>query len=378
MCEFNSTQQELLKLSKPRSIVRRGLALGYVAVAVFAAAIAGQGCSTPKSSLKAGARPAVYTNPVYAGDMPDPSVMRFHGAYYAFGTTGAGRLPDGRVFTLLRSTNLVNWELLGGALMPPSPNPQVQYWAPEITFNHGTYYLYYAMGGLEPERFELRVALSQRPEGPYIDNGQPLVDCQTNRFTIDPFPFRDDDGQWYFFYARNFTNTAPGEFPGTALVVDRLVDMTRLAGDCHVVVRARYPWTLFEAHRRMDVYDATFDWHTIEGPCVVKHDHRYYCFYSGSNYRTDRYGVDYVVADYPLGPYTDQGDHPRVLQSIPGEVRGPGHHSIVTGPDGRSQYIIYHTWDPEMKVRQMCIDRLVWTPDGPRCIGPTYTPQPAP
>ena len=113
--------------------------------------------------------------------------------------------------------------------------------------------------------------------------------------------------------------------------------MTRLAGDCHVVVRARYDWTLYEANRRMDVYEATFDWHTIEGPCVVKHDGRYYCFYSGSNYQTARYGVDYVVADHPLGPYSDQGDHARVLHSVPGKVRGrvitPSSLAPTAGPN---------------------------------------------
>jgi GH43 family beta-xylosidase len=272
----------------------------------------------------------------------------------------------------------VEWETLGGALVPPSTNRHVQYWAPEVTHQRGTFYLYYAMGGTEPEKFELRVATSQRPEGPYVDTGNKLVDCESNRFTIDAFPFRDDNGQWYFFYARNFTNSASGEHPGTAIVVDRLIDMTRLAGDCHVVLRARYEWTLYEANRRMDVYDATFDWHTIEGPCVVKHDGRYYCFYSGANYQTARYGVDYVVADHPLGPYTGQGDHARVLHSVPDKVRGPGHHSIVPSPDGRSQYLVYHAWDPAMKVRWMCIDKLLWTPDGPRCDGPTWTPQPAP
>ena len=56
-----------------------------------------------------------YTNPVYTGDMPDPTVIRYKGVYYAFGTTGKRRV-DGRIFTLLRSTNLVNWEKLGGAL----------------------------------------------------------------------------------------------------------------------------------------------------------------------------------------------------------------------------------------------------------------------
>ena len=89
------------------------------------------------------------------------------------------------------------------------------------------------------------------------------------------------------FYARNFLDTDGGVLPGTALVVDRLVDMTKLAGGCRTVVRARHPWTLYEAKRRMNVYDRTFDeWHTIEGAFVRRHDGRYYCFYSGSNYQT--------------------------------------------------------------------------------------------
>jgi beta-xylosidase len=351
--------------------------LHFVAVVLAMLAVL-PGCSSSPETKPESSATLTYTNPVYAGSMPDPSVMRIKGVYYAYGTTGNERLPDGRIFTLLRSTDLVNWEKLGGALTPPSPNPQIQYWAPEITVNDGKCYLYYAMGGLEPEKFEIRIALSDRPEGPFTDNGQALVDCETNRFTIDPFPFRDDDGQWYFFYARNFTNSAPGEYPGTALVVDRLVDMTRLAGDCRVVVRARYNWTLYQADRRMDVYNATFNWHTIEGPCVVKHAGRYYCFYSGANYQTTRYGVDYVVAEHPLGPYVGQGDFPRVLRSVPGRVRGPGHHSIVPGPDGKSQWIVYHAWDPTMKIRQMCIDKLVWTGDQPTCLGPTFTAQKAP
>ncbi len=382
--DFNSPKRSVHGRSPAGSLCRYEMSgvsferiLHFVAVVLAMLAVL-PGCSSSPETKPESSATLTYTNPVYAGSMPDPSVMRIKGVYYAYGTTGNERLPDGRIFTLLRSTDLVNWEKLGGALTPPSPNPQIQYWAPEITVNDGKCYLYYAMGGLEPEKFEIRIALSDRPEGPFTDNGQALVDCETNRFTIDPFPFRDDDGQWYFFYARNFTNSAPGEYPGTALVVDRLVDMTRLAGDCRVVVRARYNWTLYQADRRMDVYNATFNWHTIEGPCVVKHAGRYYCFYSGANYQTTRYGVDYVVAEHPLGPYVGQGDFPRVLRSVPGRVRGPGHHSIVPGPDGKSQWIVYHAWDPTMKIRQMCIDKLVWTGDQPTCLGPTFTAQKAP
>lgn len=332
------------------------------------------------SAVLAGfAGPATYTNPVYDGDMPDPTVIRYQSVYYAFGTTGARRV-DGRIFTMLRSTNLVNWEELGGAMIPPSTNEHCQYWAPEITLANGIFYLYYAMGGVEPDHFENRVAVSSKPEGPYIDSGHVLVDCESNIFTIDPFPFRDDDGQWYFFYSRNFPydDLEHGFHAGTGIVVDRLIDMTRLAGDCHVVVRPKYDWTLFEAHRRMDTYNGTFDWHTIEGPYVLKHNGLYYCIYSGSSYRSIHYGLDCVVAQNPLGPYIGQGKKARVLHDIPGHVRGPGHNDVVMGPDGHTQYFVYHAWDPDMTKRQMCIDKLIWTPAGPRCDGPTYTPQPVP
>src|SRR3954463_4794326 len=53
------------------------------------------------SIVEAGAArvPKTYTNPVYAGSMPDPFVLRHRGVYYAFGTTGGERKADGRIFT---------------------------------------------------------------------------------------------------------------------------------------------------------------------------------------------------------------------------------------------------------------------------------------
>src|SRR3712207_6756009 len=139
-------------------------------------ALTAGGVLAPRSLLAAAA-PRTYTNPVYAGNMPDPGVLRHQGVYYAFGTTGRERKGDGRIFTLLRSTNLVAWEELGGALTPPDPDTRYEYWAPEPAYHEGTFYLYYAMGGVEEEKFALRVATSTRPEGPYADTGTPLLDC---------------------------------------------------------------------------------------------------------------------------------------------------------------------------------------------------------
>ena len=357
--------------SSRRDFLRHLAAAGLTGPAAAAALV------RPGVVQPAVAAPPRYTNPVYAGSMPDPGVMRHQGAYYAFGTTGGERKADGRIFTLLRSRDLVTWEELGGALTPPSADAEAQYWAPEAAAEGGRFYLYYAAGHPGEERMALRAAVADRPEGPYTDTGTPLVECTGNRFAIDAHPFRDADGQWYLFYARNYPEAGGGFKAGTGLAVDRLVGMTRLAGACRTVLRARYDWTLYEANRRMDAYGKTFpEWHTIEAPFVRRHRGRYYCFYSGANWQTARYGVDYAVADRVTGPYTGQGREARVLRGVPGRVRGPGHHSVVDGPDGR-EYVLYHAWNADLSVRQMCLDPLVWTPEGPRCT-PTVTPQPAP
>ena len=80
----------------------------------------------------AAAAARTYTNPVLAGNFPDPFVLKHGKRYYAFGTTGRGRTPDGRIFTLLQSENLVDWRPLGGALTPPAGSEEFDFWAPEV------------------------------------------------------------------------------------------------------------------------------------------------------------------------------------------------------------------------------------------------------
>lgn len=321
-----------------------------------------------------------YTNPVYNGYFADPFVWEHQGVYYAIGTSAAeaegevDEIGERRVFPLLRSDDFVNWHFAGSALLRPDPALGDSFWAPEVAYCDGRFYLYYSVGH-EDKNHQLRVATSDRPLGPYQDIGETLVDPKSCPFAIDPHPFQDDDGQWYLFYARDFLDTEGGVRAGTALMVDRLIGMTKLAGVGKVVLRARCDWQRFLANRLM--YGDLYDWHTLEGPCVRKHGGRYYCFYSGGCWETENYGVDYGVADSVMGPYSDAGNEagPRVLKTVPGHVLGPGHNSIVLGPDGQTDYIAYHAWDTDKSARRMCLDKLIWTSDGLRCDGPTWTVQ---
>lgn len=312
-------------------------------------------------------------SPVHPAYCADPFVLAADGVYYAFGTTNASQLSleerGGREFTLLRSHNLADWELLGGALeMPADKSLGSQFWAPEVARgDDGRFYLYYSIGGDGEVRHRLRVATSDVPEGPYRDNGITLIEQQGIPFTIDPHAFRDDDGSWYLFYARDFIDTNNGYRAGTGLAVDRMLSPTQLAGEERTILRSRYEWQRFQKDRSMPLYGTDlFDWHTLEGAFVVRRQGRYWCFYSGAAYGTPNYGVDVAVADHPLGPWDETGgaNGPRVLRTIPGKLIGPGHNSIFSGPDGRD-YIAFHAWNADHTRRQMHLSPLLWTNDGP-------------
>jgi hypothetical protein len=158
--------------------------------------------------------------------------------------------------------------------------------------------------------------------------------------------------------------------PGTALAMQPLATMTKLAaGQALTVARARHDWQRFAAHRPM--YGRVFDWHTLEGPFVVKRRGRYYCLYSGGCWQTERYGVDYVVAEGVMGPYLDTGAESgaRVLRTVPARVLGPGHCSVVTDSDDQD-YLAYHAWCAQYQARRLHIDRLSFTDGGPHVTAP--------
>src|SRR5687767_8327424 len=228
--------------------------------------------------------------PVYDGYLADPFVLRHRHEYFAVGTGPIAGLPESTTamkasngphsyaFPIVRSTDLKHWESLGGALQVPEWAKKGDFWAPEIAHSNGLFYLYYSVA-IEGLKHILRVAVSTSPGGPYIDHGPlmpPGTDCP---FAIDPHPFQDVDGRWYLFYAKDFLDCDGNTRPGTALVVDELVQMVALAGKEQTVLRAQCEWQRFQKDRMM--YGQILDWHTLEGPAVRRRNGQYYCLYSG-------------------------------------------------------------------------------------------------
>src|SRR4051812_7162413 len=248
-----------------------------------------------------------YQNPIWPGYFADPFVLRWGGVYYAYGTGDSTATARG-AFLILRSSNLVEWETLGPALRGQE-NATCDFWAPEVAAHDGKFYLYYSRAPKGRDALHrLRVAVADNPAGPFIDQGAVLPEGEG--FCIDANPFRDPrDGKWYLFFAKDFFE----ERTGTGLsVVPLTADMTRAAAPSHEILRANADWQIYERDRWH--YERRWSaWHTVEGPCVIAHDGRYFCFYSGGNWQTPDYGVDYAEAAHPLGPWIHSPDFAPVV-----------------------------------------------------------------
>ena len=309
-----------------------------------------------------------YLNPVSTHPFADPFVLKHCGEYWAYST---GFWRDGRCFGILRSKDLIHWDEMGGA-MDPLPEGHTCYWAPEVSYDNGRMLMYYSVGN--EERMQIRVAVADHPAGPFVDSGCGLT---KEDFAIDPHVFIDDDGTKYLFYATDFlTHT----HIGTGTVVDRMVDWFTLAGNPKPVTRARYDWQIYDPQRASK---GGVRWHTVEGPSVLKHKGRYYQMFSGGNWQNISYGVSYAFTDN-LGTtnewqqVSDGSNVLPILRTLPGKVVGPGHNSVVRGPDNQQLFCVYHRWAEDGSARLMCIDRLDWVGREMIVLGPSAAPQPAP
>lgn len=288
--------------------------------------------------------------------------------------TGALQIP------VYSSEDLVNWRKEGvafEAVADPRHWAQIDLWAPEVVYENGTFYMYLAAAmrddngrGNDGIR-RIGAAVSSDPCGPFIAMERPL----TEEWSIDAHPFKDEDGVYYLYYnVRNRYTTGPGGVIGCGNVVDRMIDMTTLAGNPTLVVR---PDGRHEGNK-----EGTWYWN--EGPFVLKRGGTYYQMYSSGFFGDDTYRVSYATSPVPIGRggMTDKGwAKRRSGKSVLGTTehcQGPGHHVVVQGPNGVDQIAVYHGYSPGRKGRKVRIDRLYWSGDRIIAAGPTTDEQPLP
>lgn len=329
----------------------------------------------------------MFRNPVIdegrGEDHGDPFVLRWADGYYLY-HTGRDRVH------LYTSADLVRWEYEGAAVEagPVGHWAEVDLWAPEVLHRGGTFFMYVAgtrrkaeggageapgrvtpVGADRPLRGDdggrrLGLARAEGPRGPFVWDPVPLVGGE---WSIDGHPFADEDGAlWLFYNVRNEATRGPGGVVGCGNVVDRLVAPEVLEGRPSAVAVPDARW---EGNR-------AGTWFWCEGPCVLRRRGVYHQMYSGGWFGDDTYAVGVASAPRVRGPWRKYAGNP-VLKGSAG-MAGPGHHSVVVGPDGATTYAVYHAYVPGQRGRKVCVDQLFWCGDRPVVIGPTDGDQPVP
>ena len=248
--------------------------------------------SSPTMPHESTSQRRTFTNPLAGVTLGDPFVLRHRGEFYLYGTNDGAPLSDGRVVPVFRSSNLIDWEPLGGALVPHEPT--AEHWAPEVLAWNGRFYMVVSFGDVVKHGHALWVAVADHPAGPFELRSR--ISGQEERFSIDGAWLLDDDGKLYLFRCVDFIKEDDPPH-GTGIVVQPMRDPLTPAGPASTVLRASAPWHLFERERTMPLYEGRrfAEWTTIEGPAPVRRGGRYYCGYSGGNY-TGAYGTGEAVA----------------------------------------------------------------------------------
>ncbi|MGH6615378.1 glycoside hydrolase family 43 protein [Sphingomonas sp.] len=231
-------------------------------------------------------------------------------------------------------------------------------WAPSVIEAKGRYYMFFGANDIQrdDELGGIGVAVSDSPGGPFRDAiGKPLIGAFHNGAQpIDPFVFRDDDGQYYLYY---------GGW-GHCNVV-------RLAPDLKSVLP--FP----DGATYKEITPAGY----VEGSFVTKRQGIYYLMWSEGGWTGPDYRVAYATGPSATGPFKPMGT---ILAQDMKIARGAGHHSVINVPGTDDWYIVYHRrplGDEVGEHRELAIDRMDFNPDGtirPVKITNTGVTQPRP
>jgi beta-xylosidase len=286
-----------------------------------------------------------YTNPIISKYLADPYMKYEDGYYYLFAT---GEAQDGRFIPIHRSTDLVQWEFVRGAVENGSKTDwnYRHFWAPEVIKINNKYYLYYtATPDISPANSGNRVglAIADSIQGPYKNYGVIIPNA-----SIDGHPVFDKDSSMYIFYTIEWQNSKG--FKAGQIYADKMISPTEVANN-PVQIISHHNWQ--------------------EGPFILQNDSMYYLTYSCGNWTDSTYHIRYAKSEKILGPYTEQPD---TILKTNVMVKGPGHHSLFNDKDGKN-WIVYHGWDTAHTARYPRIDRIFIGGGKIRSDGPTYTKQ---
>ncbi|MDQ1512583.1 MAG: hypothetical protein QOC59_425 [Microbacteriaceae bacterium] len=313
------------------------------------AAVALSGCAAGVSTApKRTAAAASFQNPIKAAGA-DPFVVQWQGSYLLIESRDGGiwitRSPKNDLTDFDGGKQVRIWDY-------PADGPScADVWAPELHRIGDRWYVYFAATTCDKNNDNHRMfaleSTSADPLGGYVEKGE--VADEANRWAIDGTQF-SWHGSRYFVWSG-----WPGRKNGQQnLYIAKMSGPTKLVGTGVLLSEPT------EAFERIGMP-------INEGPEALVHGGVLRIVYSASGSWTD---------DYCLGMLTlhgadplDRGSwskSPKAVVASTDAVFAPGHGSFVKSPDGRQDWLVYHSarysgagWD-----RMINAQRFTWRSDG--------------
>ena len=227
-----------------------------------------------------------------------------------------------------------------------------QLWDCDVAHKNGKYYMYFPLKD-KNDIFRIGVAISARPQGPFI----PQPDPMRGSYSIDPCVYEENGEHFIYFggiwggqlqcYRDNKALENGAVFPADdepaipARAAKLSADMLQFGEDPRPVLildKDGNPIKSGDNSRRF-----------FEAPWVFKKDGKYFFTYSTG----DTHLLCYATGDNPYGPFTYQGV---ILTPVVGWTT---HHSIV---EFKSKWYLFHhdsvpsggkTWLRSLKVAEL-------------------------
>lgn len=280
----------------------------------------------------------MYRNPIIDADYSDPDVCRVGNDYYM--TSSSFQCFPG--LQILHSTDLVNWEIIGAALLDDYPvlpeykdteldwKKKAQHgnyvWAPSIRYHDSWFYIYCG----DPDQ-GLFMTKTQDPRGQW----EPITWVMKGKGLIDCCPLWDEDGKAYL--SHGCAGSRAG-VKSVLFVAPLSADGTKVTGPSRIV------------------YDGHEDQPTIEGTKFYKRNGYYYIMSPAGGVK---YGWQVELrSKNPYGPYEE---YVGLAQGKNKRVNGPHQGAWVDTQNGEDWFI--HFQDKHAYGRVVHLQPAKWVND---------------
>lgn len=270
-----------------------------------------------------------FTNPILHSDYSDPDVCQA-GDYFYLTASSFNCVPG---LPILRSSDLVNWELIAYALPHlyhesfNQPQHGNGVWAPAISYHNNEFYIYWG----DPD-LGIYMVKAQNPEGPW---SEPHLVHEASGW-IDPCPFWDDNGKAYLVHA--LAGSRAG-IKSVLLINEMSPDGTKINPQGVMV---------FDGHEKHT---------TIEGPKLYKRNGYYYIFAPAGGVKP---GWQTALRSKNIfGPYEDK----IVLHQGNTNINGPHQGGFLELASGESWFI--HFQDKDAYGRIVHLQPVNWVNNWP-------------